>query len=51
MAMIPPMMAILDPVLAFKPTIIPSVVITPEVSPKLSPFLMDLFKKEFLQDV
>ena len=45
MAMIPPMTASFEWVLAFKPTIMPSVVITPEVSPKPKPFLMDLFTK------
>ena len=43
MISIPPITAISDPVLEFNPTINPSVVIIPEVRPKLNPFLIDNF--------
>jgi len=40
---IPPMTAILSPVPAFSPTIIPKVVIIPEVSPNDMPVFIDSF--------
>jgi len=40
---IPPMIASLSPVPAFSPIIRPSVVIIPEVSPKLTPIFVDSF--------
>lgn len=40
---IPPITTNPECVVEFKPTIIPSVVITPEVKPKLNPFFIDTF--------
>lgn len=43
MEIMPPITTIFEPVLAFKPIIIPRVVITPEVKPKLKPLRMAFF--------
>lgn len=40
---IPPITAKEDPVTEFKPTIIPNVVIIPEVNPNPNPFFIDFF--------
>ncbi|MCP8306598.1 MAG: hypothetical protein H3Z49_05815 [archaeon] len=42
-ATMPPMTAIFELVLAYSPTIMPKVVITPEAKPKQKPFIKEIF--------